>query len=130
LAVGLWWFGATIPPVAKHISPYVSMPPVLFVGFAAVEFDTVLSGYLTNVYGSHAASANAPMCFLRALVSGVFPIIGRRMFKRMGSSGASFLLAGLATAFVGVAAVFWRYGRAIRRRSRFAQITEEETEFE
>jgi len=123
LAIGLWWFGATIPPIATDISPYVSMPPVMFVGFASVEFDVVLSGYLTDVYGSHAASANAPMCFLRALVSGVFPIIGRRMFKKLGSSQASFLLASLATAFVAVAVVFRKFGRAIRKRSRFAQIT-------
>jgi hypothetical protein len=126
LAVGLWWFGATIPPVTTNIPPYASMPAVLFVGFAAVEFDTVLSGYLTDVYGSHAASANAPMCFLRAIVSGVYPLVGRRMFKNLGSSQASFLLASLATAFVGVAAVFWKYGPAIRRRSRIAQITTQE----
>lgn len=126
LAVGLWWFGATIPPISKNITPYVSMPPVLFVGFAAVEFDTVLSGYLTDVYGSHAASANAPMCFLRAIVSGIFPLVGRRMFKALGSSGASFLLAGLATAFVGVAFVFWKFGRAIRHRSRLAEVSMEE----
>jgi hypothetical protein len=123
LAIGLWWFGATIPPVTPNISPYASMPPVSFVGFASVEFDTVLSGYLTDVYGSHAASANAPMCFLRALVSGVFPLVGRRMFKGLGSSQASFLLAGIATAFVAVAVVFRKYGRAIRKRSHFAQST-------
>lgn len=121
LAIGMWWFGATIPPVTTNIPPYVSMPPVLFVGFASVEFDTVLSGYLTDVYGSHAASANAPMCFLRALVSGVFPIVGRRMFKKLGSSQASFLLAGIATIFVGVAVVFRKFGQAIRKRSHFAQ---------
>jgi hypothetical protein len=128
LAVGLWWFGATIPPITTNIPPYASMPAVLFVGFAAVEFDTVLSGYLTDVYGSHAASANAPMCFLRALVAGVYPLIGRRMFRKLGSSSASFLLAGIATAFVGVAAVFWKYGPAIRRRSRIAQMTTAEPE--
>ena len=129
LAVGLWWFGATIPPVTTNIAPYASMPPVLFVGFASVEFDTVLSGYMTDVYGSHAASANAPMCFLRALVSGVFPIVGRRMFKKLGSSKASFLLAGIATAFVAVALVFRKYGGAIRKRSHFAQSTTGDAEF-
>ena len=128
LAIGLWWFGATIRPVATRIPPYVSMPPVSFVGFASVEFDTVLSGYLTDVYGSHAASANAPMCFLRALVSGVFPIVGRRMFKKLGSSQASFLLAGIATAFVAVAVVFRKFGGAIRKRSHFAQSTMVDTD--
>lgn len=129
LAVGLWWFGATIPP-ATAVSPYISMAPVSVIGFAAVEFDTVLSGYLTDVYGAHAASANAPMCFLRAIVSGVYPIIGRRMFEKLGSSNASFLLASLATIFVAVAVVFRKYGRAIRHRSKFAEKTADQQEEE
>jgi hypothetical protein len=95
--------------------------PVAFVGFAAVEFDTVLAGYLTDVYNSHAASANAPMCFLRALMSGCYPLFGRQMFEGLGSSGASFILAGMATAYVGVAVCFWKYGRTIRRKSKFAE---------
>ena len=122
LAIGLWWFGATIPPmVPKTFSPAVSMVPVAFVGFAAVEFDTVLAGYLTDVYNSHAASANAPMCFLRALMSGCYPLFGRQMFEGLGSSYASFILAGMATAYVGIAFCFWKYGRTIRRKSKFAE---------
>jgi len=122
LAIGLWWFGATIPPMApRTLSPAVSMVPVAFVGFAAVEFDTVLAGYLTDVYNSHAASANSPMCFLRALMSGLYPLFGRQMFLGLGSSGASFVLAGMATAYVGVAVCFWKYGGTIRRKSKFAE---------
>lgn len=122
LAIGLWWFGATIPPASpKTISPAVSMIPVAVVGFAAMEFDTVLVGYLTDVYNSHAASANAPMCFLRALVAGAYPLFGRQMFEGLGSSNASFVLAGMATAYVGVAFCFWKYGRTIRRKSKFAE---------
>ena len=93
----------------------------MFVGFASVEFDIVLSGYLTDVYGSHAASANVLTCFLRALVSRVFPIVGRRMFKNLGSSQASFLLAGIATAFVAVALEFRKFGVAIIKRRHLAQ---------
>lgn len=121
LAIGLWWFGASVPPVSTHISPAVSMIPVACVGFASVEFDTVLSGYLTDIYGSHAASANAPMCFLRALVSGVYPLFGRQMFEGLGPSCATFILAGMATVYVGFGCAFWKYGRKFRLRSRFAQ---------
>lgn len=121
LAIGLWWFGVSVPPISTNISPAVSMIPVACVGFASVEFDTVLSGYLTDIYGSHAASANAPMCFLRALVSGVYPLFGRQMFEGLGPSYATFILAGMATVYVGVALAFRKYGRAIRLRSEFAQ---------
>lgn len=121
LAVGLWWFGVSVPSVANNVSPAISMVPIVFVGFAAVEFDTVLSGYLTDVYASYAASANAPMCFLRAIVSGVYPLFGRQMFEGLGGSNATFILAAMATLYVGVAFTFWKYGRAIRRKSKFAQ---------
>lgn len=107
--------------VSKTFSPAASMVPVAFVGFAAVEFDSVLAGYLTDVYNSHAASANAPMCFLRALMSGCYPLFGRQMFVSLGSSWASFILAGMATAYVGIAFCFWKYGRTIRRKSKFAE---------
>jgi len=125
LAIGLWWFGATTPPLTSSISPAVSMVAAIAIGFASVEFDTVLSGYLTDVYGPYAASANAPMCFLRAIVSGVYPLFARQMFKGLGSSNATFILAAVATLYVAVAFGFWKYGRAIRERSSSAQKTRE-----
>jgi hypothetical protein len=45
----------------------------------------------------------------------------------MGPIIALFLLAGLATAFCGVAVVFYVYGKRIRQRSPFAEKTQEAT---
>ncbi|TKA72980.1 hypothetical protein B0A55_05301 [Friedmanniomyces simplex] len=94
LAIGLWWFAST--------------------------FDNVLSGYLTDSYASYAASANAPMAFLRAILSGVFPLFGRQLFSKMGNNNALFMLAWLATCFCGVAVWFAFYGKQLRQRSPFA----------
>ncbi len=122
LAAGLWWFGATVPPLV-HISPWISIASLLLVGFASLEFDYVLSGFLTDVYGSHAASANAAMCFLRAVVGGVYPLIGRQLFTTWlgGANNATFVLAGVATGYCGVAVWFRVGGVRIREASKFAK---------
>ena len=121
LAIGLWWFAWTVPPLGEGLSTWISIASLALIGFATVEFDTVLSGYLTDTYTSYAASANAPMAFLRAILSGIFPLFGHQMFAGLKPNNATFLLAGVATAFCGVAVLFAKYGKRIRQRSRFAE---------
>lgn len=121
-AIALWWFGATVPPLV-HVSPGVSVTSLALIGFSAVEFDSVLSGYLTDSYLEHAAIANAPLAFLRAILSGTFPLFGTPYFNAVGPNVAVFILAGLATIFVGVAALFGKYGKTLRVKSRFAEAT-------
>lgn len=120
LAVASWYFAWTVPPAVTTVSPFVSMSALIVVGFAASEFDYVLSGYLTDTYGSWAASANAPLQIMRALLSGVLPLFGTAMFKNVGNNGAASILAGIATAYCLVALCFWKYGKRIREHSKFA----------
>lgn len=123
LAVAFWWFGLTVPPMAKGLSPWIPIASLSLVGFAVVEFDSVLAGYLTDTYTSHAASANASLSFLRAVLSGVLPLFGHSMFIGLGPNVAMFVLAGLATVYCMVAVLFAKYGKSIRLRSKFAQHT-------
>lgn len=125
LAVSLWWFAVSVPPYIDT-SPAVSMIPLLPIGFVVVEFDYVLSGYLADTYASRAASATAVMCCLRALLSGIFPLFGRRMFEGLGANNATFILAGMATLYCGITEVFRRYGRSIRHDSKLAEVISEE----
>lgn len=85
----------------------------------------MLAGYLTDTYTSHAASANASLSFLRAVLSGILPLFGHSMFSGLGPNHAMFVLAGLATLYCGVAVMFANYGKSIRLRSKFAQHTVE-----
>jgi hypothetical protein len=55
LAVAFWWFGLTVPPLTTGLSPWIPIASLTLVGFSVVEFDTVLAGYLTDTYTSHAA---------------------------------------------------------------------------
>jgi len=123
LAIAFWVFSLTIPPLATNLTPWVPIASLTLVGFSVVEFDTVLAGYLTDTYTSHAASANASLSFLRAVLSGVLPLFGHRVFVGLGPNYAMFVLAGLATVYCGVAVTFARYGKRIRLRSKFAQCT-------
>lgn len=120
LAIGLWVFATTVPPYSAHISLWFSILALIPIGYGVVEFDNVLSGYPTDSYTSHAASANAPMAFLRATLSEVFPLFGQQMLVGMGNNNALILLVVLATCFCGVAMWFAVHGRRLRQRSPFA----------
>lgn len=120
LAVALWWFSWTVPPVAVNISPYISLASLIVVGACTNEFDGILQGYLTDSYAAYAASANAPLAFLRAMLSGSFPIFGKQMFSNLGSNIAGSILAGIATTFCFIAFWFWRRGASVREKSKYA----------
>lgn len=121
LAIAFWWFGVTIPPLVTGLSPWIPIASLTLVGFSVVEFGTVLAGYLTDTYTSHAASANASLSFLRAVLSGILPLFGHRVFSGLGPNYAMFILAGLSTLYCGVAVLFAKYGKSIRMMSKFAQ---------
>ena len=55
--------------------------------------------------------------------TGVFPLFAPKKFEALGANNALFLLAGIATAFCGVAVMFRYYAKTIRERSPFAQKT-------
>jgi hypothetical protein len=86
-------------------------------GFALNEFDGVLVGYLTDTYGSITGSALAPLSLLRALLSGIYPLFARQFFRGLGGNVAGSIIAAVATAYCGVAALFWIFGKRIRLAS-------------
>lgn len=120
LAIGLWWFAWTIPPDvrAPWIVPAISL---VLVGYALTELDTVLYGYISDSYLSYSASATAAIAFLRALLSGTFPLFTNQMFDGLGNNVAMSVLAAVATAFCVVPPLFIIYGERIRQASKFAR---------
>ena len=120
LALALWWFSWSIPPLV-HVHWIVSVLPLVLIGFCTNEFDAILAGYLTDSYTIYAASANAPLAFLRAVLSGVFPLFAKAMFETLGANIAGSVLAGLATLFCVMPVVFAKYGERLRLKSKFAR---------
>ncbi|CZR53513.1 related to MFS multidrug transporter [Phialocephala subalpina] len=119
LAFGLWWLALTVPP-QSNFPWYVTIVGLIPIGFATNEFACTLSGYLADTYTIYASSAFAAMSFLRAVLGGVFPLVGRPMYVSLGANTATMIIAALATVFCATPTLFVRYGKAIRKRSKFA----------
>lgn len=122
LALSLWLFAWTIPPLVAQAPWIISFLALVPVGFAINEFDAVLTGYMADSYTVYAASAFASLSILRSTASATFPLFARQMYEsRLGPNGATSVLAGVATVACLCPVVFVQYGRRIRQASQFAQ---------
>lgn len=125
LAIGLWWFTWTIPPLVPHVHWIASMLPLVLVGFAINEFDCILIGYISDSYTIFSASALAGMTFLRPWLSILLPFYGRRLFTHLDTNVGASILAAVATVFCVCPVVFRKYWERIRQVSRFARYSVE-----
>lgn len=121
LAIGLIWFAWTVPPTAPQIHWLVPTAALVLVGFAVNEMAYTLSAYLTDAYLLYAASAFCGLAFVRALVSGVMPLVANRMYPALGANIAGTVVASFALIFCLAPWVFFRYGRVLREKSPFAK---------
>lgn len=121
LAIGLWWFAWSVPPLVRT-SAWASIPALILFGYSLVEFENVLTAYLTDTYADHAGSANAPLAFLKSLMSAFTPLFGSQLFN-LGPNYVLTALASLASVFCMFAVWFKYHGKRIRERSPFAAKT-------
>ncbi|KAK2873355.1 hypothetical protein FQN49_002408 [Arthroderma sp. PD_2] len=121
LAVGLWWFAWTIPPLVLGVHWAVSALSLVLIGYALNEFDAVLAGYLADSYLSYSASGFAALSLTRSTLSAVFPLFAGRMYEGLGANLATSVLAAVATVFCIIPPLFTRYGPRIRASSKFAR---------
>lgn len=68
-------------------------------------FDSVFT-YLVTAYRPIAASAMASNSFMRSTFAAVFPLFAHAMYRRLGTVGATALLAGLTTLMAPLPYVF------------------------
>lgn len=120
LAVGLWIFAWTVPPMVTTVPWPVSMIGLVLVGFALTDFSYVLFGYVTDSYGEFAASGVSALSTTRTLAAGIFPLFTYQMFSGLGTNNAATILAAVATLFALTPFLFLRYGGVLRRKSRVA----------
>jgi hypothetical protein len=120
LALGLWWFAWTIPPLVS--APWiVSMLSLTLLGFATNEFDSALTIYISDSYTLFASSAFAGSSLLRSAASATFPLFGVQMYQNLGGNVATSILAATATVFCTFPFGFQKYGERIREASTFAK---------
>jgi len=77
--------------------------------------------YVVDAFTLHAASALAAVSFLRSMAGFGFPLFAPTMYKVLGYGKGDTILATVAIA-LGCPApwVFWKYGRQIRMKSKYA----------
>ncbi|KAJ5812372.1 hypothetical protein N7474_008673 [Penicillium riverlandense] len=127
LAVGLWAFGWTVPPLV-HTHWGVSIVGLVLIGFAVNEFAYTLSGYIADSYTLYASSGLAAVAFLRGTLSGCMPLFAYQMYSGLGSNVATSIIAAIATLFCVTPYIFFKHGLWLRERSRFARFSAEVNE--
>ncbi|KAL6872911.1 major facilitator superfamily domain-containing protein [Trichoderma novae-zelandiae] len=83
---------------------------LLFVGFL---------NYLVDAYLMFAASAIAANTIMRSACGAAAPLFTLQMFHALGVGGGGSLVGGVATVLAVIPFMFYKYGAAIRARSRF-----------
>ncbi|OGE54339.1 hypothetical protein PENARI_c006G02618 [Penicillium arizonense] len=116
--VGMFMFGWTTFPWVHWIAPIIGS--TIF-GFGALLLFTSIFGFLVDAYPTYAASAMAANGFIRCIFAAVFPLFGEHMFEGLGYQWASSLLAFLTVGMIPFPFLFFRYGKLIRGKSRFAK---------
>ncbi|KAM3078050.1 hypothetical protein ACMFMG_002648 [Clarireedia jacksonii] len=116
--IGLFWFAWTGNyPSINWAAPTVSG---ILTGAGIMTIFLQALNYLIDAYLMVAASAIAANTFLRSFFGAGFPLFATAMFHNLGVQWAGSLLGFLAIAFLPIPFLFYKYGEALRKKSRHA----------
>jgi DHA1 family multidrug resistance protein-like MFS transporter len=82
--------------------------------------------YLVDVYLMYAASAIAANTIARSACGAAAPLFTNQMFSALGIGGGGSLIGGVATVLAIIPFWFYKYGKQIRIRSKFAPTKDKE----
>ncbi|KAI2620156.1 MFS general substrate transporter [Hypomontagnella submonticulosa] len=121
--------GAVLAPIGLFIFAWSAYPwvhwmvPIVGSGIFGCGTLLVFTGiftFLVDAYPLYAASALAANSFTRCTFAGAFPLFGVQMYHKLGYQWGSSLLAFLTLAMMPFPYLFFRYGKQIRKKSRYA----------
>lgn len=92
----------------------------VFFGLGISLIFNSIFNYLLDAYDTWSASALAATTVLRSLFGAAFPLLTPDMYENLGTQWASSVPAFLALACLPMPFIFYKYGAAIRRRSKYA----------
>ncbi|KAI9158142.1 Major facilitator superfamily multidrug transporter mdrA [Paramyrothecium foliicola] len=127
-AVTMFWFAWT----AEFNSIHWIVPTLAGV-FLSTSLLLIFVGYLNylvDTYSKYAASAIAANTVARSACGAAAPLFTNQMFSALGVGGGGSLIGGVATVLAFIPFLFYRYGKKIRIRSKFAPTEETEEERE
>ncbi|CEL58248.1 putative drug/proton antiporter YHK8 OS=Saccharomyces cerevisiae (strain ATCC 204508 / S288c) GN=YHK8 PE=1 SV=1 [Rhizoctonia solani AG-1 IB] len=114
--IGLFWLAFTTPRSVHWVVPIIASIPF---GTGTVYVFTSVFTFLVVAYRPYAASAMAGNSFLRSAFAAAFPLISGPMYNRLGTVGATALLAGLTVLMAPLPFIFYKLGPKLRRNSKF-----------
>ena len=117
IPIGLFIFAWTSYKDLIWVGPCLAGLPV---GFGFIFLYNSANNYLVDSYQHQAASALAAKTFIRSFWGAGVVLFTEQMYDRMGDQWASSFLAFLSLACCAIPFLFWRYGAAIRKRSKYA----------
>ncbi|KAH3688989.1 hypothetical protein WICPIJ_000048 [Wickerhamomyces pijperi] len=117
--VGLFWFTWTgnWPHKVHWMAPTAAGT---FIGFGLITIFNASINYIIDSYLIFAASALAGNAFLRAACACAFPLFATQMFHNLGVNWAGLLLSGFGFLLIPVPFLFYRFGKKIRTKSKYA----------
>jgi multidrug resistance protein len=121
--IGLFIFAWTSYPHLNWVGPALGGFPV---GFGFIFLYNSANNYLVDSYQHQAASALAAKTFLRSFWGAAVVLFTAQMYDRLGYQWASSLLAFISLACCAIPFMFYYFGAAIRKRSRFAYSGDDE----
>ncbi|CAH0045740.1 unnamed protein product [Clonostachys solani] len=126
IPVGLFWFAWTIQGTIHWFVPILGSS---FFGFGVILVYNGIFTFLVEAYSPYAASALAANGFARAFLAvsrsdderaATFPLIQIPMFDQLGYSWGTSVLAFLTVAIMPSPWLFFKYGKFLRSKSKFA----------
>ncbi|KIW62303.1 hypothetical protein PV04_10488 [Phialophora macrospora] len=117
-AVTMFWFAWT----ANFNSIHWFVPTLAgtFLSTSIMIIFVSYLNYLTDTYLMFTASAMAANTICRSACGAAAPLFTSQMFHSLGVGGGGSLIGGVACLLAPIPFVFYKYGEAIRVRSRFA----------
>ncbi|KAL9623366.1 MAG: hypothetical protein Q9160_002259 [Pyrenula sp. 1 TL-2023] len=116
--ITMFWFAWT----AEYNSIHWAVPTLagVFLSSSILLIFVAYLNYLTDSYLMFAASALAANTVCRSACGASAPLFTEYMFNALGVGGGGSLIGGVASLLAPIPFVFWKYGKNIRMRSRFA----------
>ncbi|KAH7882587.1 major facilitator superfamily domain-containing protein [Phlebopus sp. FC_14] len=115
--ISLFWLAFTTYSHVHWIAPIIASAPF---GTGIYFSFTATFTYLVTAYRPIAASAMASNSALRSAFAAAFPLFAGAMYDRLGTVGATALLAGLTSVMAPLPFIFYRVGARLRMKSSFA----------
>ncbi|KAL9935367.1 hypothetical protein V8E36_005715 [Tilletia maclaganii] len=115
--VGMFWLAFTTYASVPWIIPIiVSIPFGCGICFSYVA----IFSFTVDAFRSVAASGMGANSLVRSCFAAAFPLFSNALYHRLGTVGATALLAGLSALMIPIPFIFYKHGPALRARGRFA----------